>query len=127
MTDRCFKLQQYFTSHKDYSPTQYRSSVVYQLTCNKCGATYVGETDRNVITRFEEHTDTTSSAYSAIKEHMCDINNIDHKFLFEDVKILGTAQFYYKRRILEALYAQKHKPTIINRDKFPMHLKLFNI
>ena len=54
---RCFqctrKLQSWF-SIKDRQALLNRLNVVYKLTCS-CGASYIGQTQRNLINRIEEH------------------------------------------------------------------------
>jgi len=54
---RCFqstrKLQSWF-SIKDRQALLNRFNVVYKLTCS-CGASYIGQTQRNLINRIEEH------------------------------------------------------------------------
>ena len=57
-----------FFSFKDKGPSVMRNNVVYHLKCD-CGAQYIGETERNLIDRMEEHARTSGSGLSAVGEH----------------------------------------------------------
>ena len=61
---RCFqstrKLQSWI-SVKDRQALLNRFNVVYKLTCS-CGASYIGQTQRNLINRIEEHRTSLSSS-----------------------------------------------------------------
>ena len=61
---RCFqntrKLQSWF-SVKDQQALLNRFNVVYKLTCS-CGASYIGQTQRNIINCTEEHRTSPSSS-----------------------------------------------------------------
>ena len=61
---RCFqstrKLQSWF-SVKDRQALLNRFNIVYKLTCS-CGASYIGQTQRNLENRIEEHRTSLSSA-----------------------------------------------------------------
>ena len=46
----------YFLSNKDKIPNLSKSSVLYEVTCPGCSATYVGKTERRSQTGLAEHT-----------------------------------------------------------------------
>ena len=51
---------------KDRTPTEKKTGVVYDITCNDCGEHYIGETARTLEKRLGEHQKQTTSA---IREH----------------------------------------------------------
>ena len=64
-----------FLSTKDPTTKQHQSSVVYKFTCPGCSHSYVGKTDRCLITRLKEHSD---SKDSEIFRH---INSCEHFYM----------------------------------------------
>ena len=52
----------HFTNTKNLTPKEYRSCVVYEFTCPGCNATYIGKTDRNLLTRVTEHSKHNSNS-----------------------------------------------------------------
>ena len=65
--------------HKDKTPIIYKSNVVCK--CSKYDSVYIGETKRNIITRFIEHTNMHSYDYSAVKEQK--IENVIYTAIFK--------------------------------------------
>ena len=49
------KLKTIMPSLKAVVDKALRSRVVYHISCSRCNACYVGQTDRHIITRFKEH------------------------------------------------------------------------
>ena len=93
------------------------SNVIYEGTCT-CLKKYIGETDRNNSTRWNEHNDPNHKSDPA--KHIKD--NIEHHFQWKILRI--TNYKTRKRRILEALYIAKFQPKINNQ--LEMHkLQLF--
>ena len=45
-----------FCSAKDSILIHQEANVIYEVTCSGCNEDYVGKTDRNSVTRFNEHT-----------------------------------------------------------------------
>ena len=90
--------------------------MIYKGTCS-CGEEYIGETKRNVETRWKEHTvSNASEPVKHIKLHP------EHKFNWE---VLCKAPLYWnKRRILEAFFINRFKPSI-NDQKDIKFLNLF--
>ena len=91
---------------KDRNP--YPSCVIYKGTCD-CGATYIGETRRNTVTRWNEHEDIRKDSEPA--KHLT--NNINHKFHWT---ILTRAPIFNRdRKNLEASFITLQKPTLNNQ------------
>ena len=97
---------------KDPTPIEQQCGLVYQIKCQNCHHYYIGETSRNMGTRFKEHT-TRKGTVSAVKEHL---NDSKHSCSIENVKILDREENWHRRKIKEAIMIQRHQPTL-NRDK----------
>ena len=69
---------------KDKTPKESQCGLIYHINCHDCEASYIGETARNLGTRFKEHT-SRKGINSAVKEH---IETSGHKCHMEDIKIL---------------------------------------
>ena len=84
-----------------------RSLVVYSLKCEPCGIEYIGKTERILCHRLKEHKNNNTSA---CKQH---INaNPTHRFNFDRVEILDTADSDHKLRIKELLHILSRKPEL---------------
>ena len=55
-----------FCNTKDNISVEQKSNVIYRITCPGCIHKYVGKTDRNLITRLDEH----GSNCSALNDHI---------------------------------------------------------
>ena len=91
---------------KDRSTTI--NNVVYHLNCSQCEASYTGETKRNTPDRMKEHGDPQTE--SEVARHI--LENPGHTFNLNNPKILTFEHNFMKRRIKEALFIQKLKPTL---------------
>ena len=90
------------------SPNPHPSCKIYQGDC-LCGKSYIGETERNVEVRWNEHT--SSSGSSEPSKHL--LNNPDHAFTW---KILSPAPNNNKeRKSLEAFLISIIKPSLNNQ------------
>ena len=120
---RCFqstrKLQSWF-SIKDRQALLNRFNVVYKLTCS-CGASYIGQTQRNLINRIEEH---RTSLSSSVRIHLQ--ANANHRVVFHNPEVIGSDNNWRRLQILESLLIQEHKPRA--ECKYPvdasMHFEL---
>ena len=59
---------------------------VYHITCDNCDATYVGEMERSLKTRFSEHW-RKSSVGSEVSQHV-HVDRLEHGVSLNKVKIL---------------------------------------
>jgi hypothetical protein len=108
---------------KDPIPHTYKSSVVYHIPCagsvnEPCAATYIGETERSMDTRFREHHKAkslirppTGEYASAVGQHA---RTIGHHFRPEDVTYLDRESNKMARGIKEAIYTRTLNP-VLNR------------
>ena len=91
-------------------------SVIYG-TCS-CGAKYIGETDRCIHLRTNEHENEKKASEPA--KHLK--ANRGHSFMW---KVIACAPSHdNKRKILEALFVSKFKPGL-NEQVMSKRLKLF--
>ena len=90
-----------------------RSRVVYHISCSRCNACYVGQTDRHILTRFKEHKRPSQPYGKHIQ--LCGVNPS-----FESVvKILqSTCKSIPYLETLEALWQRELKPQINTKDEF---------
>lgn len=83
-----------------------KASVVYQISCTKCSATYIGKTQRRLIRRLEEHTTDTDSAIYQHKQQT------GHEMDYANPVILDRAENDNKLKIKELLHILKRKPEL---------------
>jgi len=89
------KLQRWF-SVKDRQALLNRFNVVYKLTCS-CGASYIGQTQRNLISCIEEH---RTSLSSLVCRHLQ--ANPHHRVDFHNPEVIGSDN-WRRLQILESL------------------------
>ena len=91
--------------------------VVYEGTCS-CGNKYIGETAKCIHLRIAEHEDVKK--VSEPSKHLKENGN--HAFTW--LKITNAPRDFSKRKILEALYISKFKPSLNDQIK-SRKLRLF--
>ena len=100
---RCFqstrKFQRWF-SIKDRQALLNRFNVVYKLTCS-CGASYIGQTQRSLINRIEEH---RTSLSSSVSRHLQ--ANPDHRLDFHNPEVISSDNNWWRLQILESSLIQ---------------------
>ncbi len=101
-------LRQSLVRPKDKQDQEKRCGVIYQMTCETCDASYIGETVRALGVREKEHR--KAGANSAVSEH---IHETGHKM--GHAKILEGEENWVKRRVKEAIHILQHTPSL-NRD-----------
>ena len=93
---------------KDKTPTMKQCGVIYQIPCQGCSETYIGETARPLGTRLNEH----KKPPSAVAEHQ---SNTGHPVDWDNTKVLEREDGTITRKIKEAIQIKLHKPAL-NRD-----------
>ena len=86
----------------------YPSCKIYEGVC-VCGERYIGETIRNVVTRWKEHEDVRKDSEPA--RHLKD--NVDHVFNWK--VILHASKFNKERKNLEASVIARLRPSLNNQ------------
>ena len=89
-----------------------KTGTIYKITCDNCDRTYIGESDRSLHRRINEHLAINRSSLTAVAEHN---KNNKHTFSWDNVEIVGRENNTLKRKIREAIEIKILKPEI-NRD-----------
>ncbi|KYN14005.1 hypothetical protein ALC57_13796 [Trachymyrmex cornetzi] len=106
------KLNCFIKAQKDCLTTFHKRNVIYKINCNDCDASYVGQTKRTLGVRIKEHKNDIrkrNGNLSVLSEHRL---NLNHDFDWEDVKIMDTERWFYRRRISEMLYIKLQKNSL---------------
>ena len=123
-TNKYSKLNQMF-GFKDKQPKNLQRDLVYGITCS-CGRRYIGETCRNMITRFDEHIKTDGSNVTEVGKHLD--NSPGCKITFDDCKILTFESNLYRRKLKESLFIQDFDDgTLLNNKMTSVPLFLFGL
>ena len=90
---------------------KHKANIVYKGTCNEsCNESYIGETKRNAEIRWKEHC-SNNDKKSEVAKHL--LKNPGHT---TDWQVITSASHQRnKRKILEAYYKTKFKPSLNNR------------
>ena len=98
-----------------------KSKVVYQITCPRCLACYVGETTRHLQTRFNEHLIKQGPMKTHLRQCCTSLSS-------EDIKILHqTTRGEEYLLTLEALYIRELKPYINTKDEYKRRELTINV
>ena len=106
------KLKTVMPSLKPEVESEFRSSVVYKISCPRCQACYVGQTVRHLQTRYKEHKDKKGP----VKTHfeLCNV-----QLSLEDVSILAsTIKTQEHLLTLEALFIKELNPVLNTKDEY---------
>ena len=100
------KLRSFF-SCKDTLPKSLQSYIVYQFTCARCKACYIGETKRYLSTRIEEHLGKNKKSH--IYSHLQENPQCQEKVTSDCFEIIDRASSYFKLQIKEAMHINWEK------------------
>ena len=67
-----------FCNTKDSISAEQKSNVIYGITCPACFQKYVGKTDRNLITRLDEH---GTKVDQPIYQHLCNCSAFNDQIM----------------------------------------------
>ena len=131
-----------FCSNKDKIEKIKKANVVYLFTCPGCSQKYIGKTERNLITRLDEHA--RGHQDSAIHQHLgsCSYYNeyvklfglfydkIDlclHRYntIKNNITILDVESHWLKLLFLEAYYIKHYNPELNTGVRASRELQLF--
>ena len=108
-------LSHLFKSAKDPTPKLETAHVVYNIPCIDCTANYIGTTKRPLKNRIQEHKKDVYNPpekWTALTKHTW---RQDHKFNFDQVKIVDRSNNYKKRMILEMTHIASNAHTVNQR------------
>ncbi|CAF2145990.1 unnamed protein product [Rotaria magnacalcarata] len=120
---KTFSLKSIFLPiQKGHDETKKTKKLVYKLKCNNCENCYIGETNREKITRLKEHKKDIKkcSETSNIAKHVHDKN---HSFKFDESETLALETNWKRRIVKESLCTEETHGQAINDVKFK--LKVF--
>ena len=112
-------LRKILSRPKDTLSITKKSGVVYQISCQDCEASYIGQTGRNLSQRITEHKRAVRKldiCSSAVSEHVCQTG---HSINWDNPSILAHHPFLWQRIILESWHINNKCPSI-NREKGPL-------
>ena len=119
----CFKptqtLKQLLVSPKDKTEKKDVVGPVYLIPCQgqttrgQCPESYIGETERLLNTRFNEHK-RRSNTSSEVSQHLY-IDSPGHHVDFDKVKVLDRDTRWFERGVKEAIYIRAAQPSL-NKD-----------
>lgn len=106
------KLDKLIKRGKDKLSKTDKTDIVYKIDCNKCDATYIGQTKRHLNTRIKEHINNIkvhTSNHNVISKHKTEYM---HDFNWTSPNILHCERHTRKREIAEMFFIKKHNNTI---------------
>jgi hypothetical protein len=111
------KIESFFNAHKDKRPKT-NNAVIYEIKCQSCPQTYIGQTKREVEIRMKEHLADIKHARtdkSAVASHVW-LSDGEHIIQKDDIRIIEKEARWYHRNFKEALWIQKTGATAMNQD-----------
>lgn len=112
------RLEVIYSKLKDKIENENRSNIVYQIECLNCdNKQYIGNTSQMLKGRIAGHKSDCNHQYRdkcVVVAHSMDHN---HRFDFENVKILTEENKEYKRNLLEELYIKSSETCINSKSK----------
>ena len=113
--------------HKESPPSNLISNIVYQFKCPRCDSRYVGQTQRNLLLRFAEHSGIsartnrplTNPSASAVRNHS---ELMAHPFDDTNFTILHKSRNFLDLPLLESLYIYHTKPQLnCDNSSYPLY------
>ena len=126
------KLRQLLVHPKDKIEPHNKCNVIYEIPCQSCNKTYIGETGRSFITRQKEHKkecekETAQRQTRSIKEQAQQENlksaitdhckRENHVMDWDKARVIKQENNRYHRWIKEAIEIRKRGPDTMNRDE----------
>jgi len=107
------KMKSVLPSLKPAIDKEWRGSVVYKLNCSRCGACYVGQTDRHFCTRLTEH---QKRKDQPVYKHFAKCGS---KLDMSSTEFLAaTTRSVTYLETLEALWIEELKPKINTKEEY---------
>jgi hypothetical protein len=107
---------------KGNDETKQQKKLVYAINCKDCEKRYIGETNRKMITRMNEHkNDIKKDKLTSLIAQHCNTNH--HRMDFENAEALTLESIWKRRVIKESLYTHYTNGKAVNEVKYK--LKVF--
>ena len=115
-------LRDLLTNVKDKEKPHDRQGTVYRIPCTDCGATYIGETGRNLKTRLTEHKRATTKGdiTNHISEHH---RKTEHDIDWDSAECVIHSTNYYQRITLESWYTNLEREPLNRCQQLPAPYK----
>ena len=110
-------IRQFVVNPKDPVPKDKVCGAVYYVPCNDCDASYIGETERQVKKRLQEHQRPSNKSSPVVQHH----KSTGHKVNVKNIRILEKEDNWFRRGIKEAIYIRANNSSL-NRDQGRHHL-----
>jgi hypothetical protein len=121
------KLKSILGNTKDKTEPLEKSGI-YEINCENCDHIYIGQTIRNIETRFKDHCNAfrlNKPDRSAVAKHMMENK---HQFSIKNLKLLCPVSNERVIDAVETLYIYKEQKPLMNADKGPLRNScLFNL
>ena len=126
------KLRQILVHPKDKIKPEKKCNVIYEIPCQSCNKTYIGETGRAFSIRKKEHKTEcekeTRGASTRATQKKAEQENLKsaitdhcrrerHVMDWDNAKVIGMEDNKYKRWIKEAIEIRKRAHRTVNRDE----------
>ena len=107
------KIKDILINPKDKIPLE--NQGVYEIPCKDCDRSYVGQSNRKISARRDEHMNDVKRKVttSSLAQHVI---NTGHNIDFENTKTLHRCENYSKRIIREAIEIEKRPNNLNSRD-----------
>ena len=106
------KIGQFF-SLKSASPSSLAANVVYRFKCSlDANISYIGKTDRHLMTRMKEHLNPNSQEKSAVTKHISQCAHCQDNVGFDNFEILRHCRDNRSTFLHETFLIRKHKPSL---------------
>lgn len=112
----------FFSTIKTKTPPMSKSGIIYEIPCNECHKTYIGQSGRYLKTRVKEHERDCINVINPLKKK----NNLTalaehcektgHLFNFNNVKVIGQQTNLKKRLLEEMINIKTHKNCLNKRS-----------
>ena len=106
-------LRQQLVHPKDKLGKEKTVSPVYHIPCEDCDEDYIGESERSLKARFDEHK-RPSTTTSEVSKHIHS-SQTPHRIDLDSTKVLTTESKWFERGVKEAIFIRGMSPTL-NRD-----------
>ena len=106
-------LRQILVKPKDKTPKEQVCGPVYQIKCNDCSDSYIGETERSLKARFMEHRRPSCSS-SEVSKHLHQ-DQPGHNIDLKQTKVLAVEPKWFERGVKEAIHIRIEEPSL-NKD-----------
>lgn len=121
------KLKSLLGNTKDKIPFLEKAGI-YKIKCRDCNFVYIGQTVRNLETRFKEHLDSHRLCRpnrSSVAKHMIEK---DHSFSINDIKLISSIDNSKIIDAAETFFIFREKSPLMNLDQGPLRYScLFDI